>query len=144
LAAYDRRALGLARNGIALHVASRRLSGETEAEIRAGFAQLFAELRVAIDADDPVRLMVFLEMDAAAEVPEITDACWHILSKSPESVMCGTARMVVKRKGAAHPAVLACTLLPYDERFELGATLAAASCALSLQAAAAEWVYQII
>ncbi|MFZ3236150.1 MAG: radical SAM protein [Stellaceae bacterium] len=117
----------LARNGFALHVASRRLSGESEAEIRAGFARLFDELGVAIDAADPVRLMVFPEMDAAADVPEITEACWGILGKSPADVMCASARMVVKRKGAARPAVLACTLLPYDERFELGATLAAAS-----------------
>ncbi len=118
--------LWLAANGFALHVASRRLSGETEAAIRAGFARLFAGLGVAIDADDPVALMVFPEMDAAVDVPEITEACWGILGKSPESVMCATARMVVKRKGAARPAVLACTLLPYDERFELGPTLAEA------------------
>jgi radical SAM family protein len=119
--------LWLAANGFALHVASRRLSGETEAAIRAGFARLFAGLGVAIDADDPVALMVFPEMDAAVDVPEITEACWGILGKSSESVMCATARMVVKRKGAARPAVLACTLLPYDERFELGPTLAEAS-----------------
>jgi MoaA/NifB/PqqE/SkfB family radical SAM enzyme len=124
--------LWLARNGFALHVASRRLSGETEPQIRAGFARLFAELGVAIDANDPVRLMVFPEMDTAADVLEITEACWGILGKSPESVMCATARMVVKRKGAARPAVLACTLLPYDERFELGPTLAAASGAVPL------------
>ena len=117
----------LARNGFSLHVASRRLSGETEAEIRAGFARLFDELGVPIDAADPVRLMVFPEMDAAADVPEITEACWGILGKSPKNVMCATARMVVKRKGAERPAVLACTLLPYDERFELGPTLIAAS-----------------
>ena len=122
----------LARNGFSLHVASRRLSGESEAEIRNGFARLFDELGVAIDATDPVRLMVFPEMDAAADVPEITEACWGILGKSPESVMCASARMVVKRKGALRPAVLACTLLPYDERFELGATLAAASGAVPL------------
>jgi hypothetical protein len=37
--------------------------------------------------------------------------------------------MVVKRKGAAFPAVIACTctLLPYDPRFELRRTLAEAS-----------------
>ncbi len=34
--------------------------------------------------------------------------------------------MIVKRKGAEHPAVLACTLLAYDRQFELGATLAQA------------------
>jgi len=37
--------------------------------------------------------------------------------------MCATSRMVVKRKGAERPAVVACTLLPYDPQFELGATL---------------------
>ena len=122
----------LARNGFSLHVASRRLSGESETEIRSGFAGLFAELGVAIDVDDPVALMVFPEMDTAADVPEITEACWGILGKSPESVMCATSRMVVKRKGAAHPAVIACTLLPYDPRFELGRTLAEAGVAVPL------------
>jgi len=122
----------LARNGFSLHVASRRLSGEPEAAIRSGFASLFAELGVAIDANNPVALMVFPEMDAATDVPEITEACWGILGKSPESVMCATSRMVVKRKGAAHPAVMACTLLPYDPRFELGSTLAEASVAVPL------------
>ena len=122
----------LARNGFSLHVASRRLSGEPEDVIRAGFAGLFAELGVPIDANDPVALMVFPEMDAAADVPEITEACWGILGKSPESVMCATSRMVVRRKGAALPAVIACTLLPYDPRFELGRTLAEASGAVPL------------
>jgi MoaA/NifB/PqqE/SkfB family radical SAM enzyme len=117
----------LARNGFSLNVASRQLSGEPETAIRAGFADLFAELDVAIDADDPVALMVFPEMDPFADVPEITDACWGILGKSPESVMCATSRMVVKRKGAARPAVIACTLLPYDPQFELGRTLAEAA-----------------
>jgi hypothetical protein len=124
--------LWLARNGFSPHVASRRLSGEPEAAIRSGFAGLFAELGIAIDAADPVELTVFPEMDAAADVPEITEACWSILGKSPESVMCATSRMVVKRKGDPHPVVFACTLLPYDSRFELGRTLAAASGAVPL------------
>ena len=46
--------------------------------------------------------------------------------------MCATSRMVVKRKGASLPAVLACTLLPYDPRFEFGGTLAEASGAVPL------------
>jgi radical SAM family protein len=123
--------LWLARNGFSPHVASRRLSGEPEAAIRSGFATLFAELGLAIDAADPVALTVFPEMDAA-DVPEITDACWGILGKSPEMVMCATSRMVVKRKGDAHPVVLACTLLPYGSRFERGRTLDAASGAVPL------------
>src|SRR5438477_463837 len=44
----------LAANGFAVAVASRRLSGESEAVLRQGFARLFDELGVAIDAADPV------------------------------------------------------------------------------------------
>ena len=37
--------------------------------------------------------------------------------------MCASCRMVVKRKGAEAPTVLACTLLPYAPEFEMGSTL---------------------
>lgn len=118
----------LAQHGFATHVAGRAaFGGEGEAALRAGFARLFAEHDIPIDAADPVALMLFPEMDAAADVPEITTACWGILGTSPDSLMCASARMVVKRRGAAAPAVLACTLLPYDPQFELGATLAEAA-----------------
>jgi uncharacterized Fe-S cluster-containing radical SAM superfamily protein len=122
----------LARNGFAIDVAGRRFSGEPEQELRAGFGRLFAELDVPIDAADPVRLMLFPEMDAQRDVPEITTACWNILHKSPDDVMCASARMVVKRKDAATPTVLACTLLAYDPQFELGRTLAEAARPVSL------------
>jgi hypothetical protein len=122
----------LARNGFVIDVAGRRFSGEPEADLRAGFAQLFAELGVAVDAFDPVRLMLFPEMDANRDVPEITTSCWGILNRSPSDVMCASARMVVKRKGAASPVVLACTLLAYDPQFELGRTLAEAARPVSL------------
>ena len=122
----------LARNGFAMDVAGRRFSGEPEAELRAGFARLFAELDVPIDAGDPVRLMLFPEMDVQRDVPEITTACWGILHKSPDDVMCASARMVVKHKDAAAPSVLACTLVPYDRQFELGRTLAEAARPVSL------------
>ena len=118
--------LWLARNGFAVSAASRRLSGESEPEIRSGFAGLFGERGVNIDAADPMALTVFPEMDPEADVPEITDSCWGILGKSPQDVMCAGSRMVVKFKGAAGPTVIACTLLPYDSRFDLGPTLAGA------------------
>ncbi len=118
--------LWLARNGFAVDVAGRRFTSETEDALRAGYARLFGELGIEVDAHDPVRLMLFPEMDPARDVPEITTACWDILRKSPNDVMCASARMVVKRKGADAPAVLACTLLAYDPRFELGRTLAEA------------------
>jgi hypothetical protein len=122
----------LADNGFSINVASRYLSGEPEAVLRRGFARLFAELGIALDADDPVALMIFPEMDATVDVPEITEACWGILGKSPESVMCATSRMVVKHKGAAPPSVIACTLLPYDPLWDLGPSLAGASGPVSL------------
>ena len=114
----------LAQSGFDVHVAGRRFSDESEEQVRAGYARLFAELGVAIDAASPVSLVLFPEMDTRVDVPEITTACWGILKKSPDSVMCASARMVVKRKGAERPAVVACTLLPYDPQFELGNTLA--------------------
>ncbi len=117
----------LARHGFAVDVAGRRFSGESEAALRAGFARLFAELDVPVDAEDPVSLMLFPEMDSQRDVPEITTACWGILHKSPDDVMCASARMVVKRAGADAPAVLACTLLAYDAQFEMGRTLAEAA-----------------
>ena len=80
-----------------------------------------------VDAYDPVRLMLFPEMEPERDVPEITTACWGILHKSPDDVMCAGARMVVKRRDAPHPVVLACTLLAYDPRFEMGTTLKEAS-----------------
>jgi hypothetical protein len=62
-------------------------------------------------------------MDAGADIAEISTECWGILDKSPEEVMCATSRMVVHRKGEAAPRVAACTLLPYDPQFDLGASL---------------------
>jgi uncharacterized Fe-S cluster-containing radical SAM superfamily protein len=118
----------LAREGFQIHVAGRvGFARDGEAAMRAGYAALFAENGITVDASDPVALMLFPEMDAGRDVPEITTACWGILNKSPDSLMCASSRMVVKRKGAGRPAVLACTLLAYDARFELGATLAEAS-----------------
>lgn len=122
----------LAQNGFKLDVAGRRFTGETEDSLRTGFAALFAEHGIPVDAHDPVRLMLFPEMEPERDVPEITTACRSILHKTPDDVMCSGARMVVKRKDAPAPVVLACTLLAYDPRFEMGTTLAEASAPVSL------------
>ena len=113
--------------GFALCVAGRTLWGEDPASLRAGYARLFAERGLAIDAADPVALVLFPEMDARADVPEITESCFEKLHVDPDTLMCASSRMLVKRRGAARPVVLPCTLLPYDARFELGETLAAAA-----------------
>ncbi len=122
----------LARNGFAVDVASRMLTDETEDTLRAGFARLFAALDLPIDAHDPVRLTIFPQMDPGRDVPEITEACWGILHRSPDSVMCASARMVVRHRDAARPVVVACTLLPYDPAFALGGTLAEAAATVPL------------
>jgi hypothetical protein len=116
----------LSGEGFSLAVAGRRLTQESEADARAGYAARFEALGVAVDALDPARLVLFPEMDASADAPEITTACWGILGKSPDDLMCASSRMVVKRRGAARPTVVACTLTPYDAQFELGGTLAQA------------------
>jgi hypothetical protein len=66
-------------------------------------------------------------MDMQADVPEITERCWGLLDVDPDGIMCASSRMVAKRKGADRPAVLACTLVAYDPRFEMGTTLAEAA-----------------
>ncbi|WP_306114002.1 MULTISPECIES: radical SAM protein [unclassified Roseovarius] len=119
-------------NGIRMAVAGRTVWGETDAQSRDGYRALYARHGFEIDADNPGETVLFPEMDETAEVPEITTACWDILGKSPDAVMCASSRMVVKRKGAATPAVLACTLLPYAPEFELGTTLAEAERDVSL------------
>ncbi|MEQ8859436.1 MAG: radical SAM protein [Pseudomonadales bacterium] len=113
----------LSDRGFRLSVAGRTRWGEQEPALRQGYAALFAAEGIAVDADDPQTLVLFPEMDASAEVPEITEACWDILGVEPVQMMCAGSRMVVKRRGAAAPAVVACTLLPYDGRFELGRRL---------------------
>ncbi|WP_323779674.1 radical SAM protein [Leisingera sp.] len=113
-------------NGVQMTVAGRTLWDESEADARDGYAALFAAHGFAIDAYNPGQTILFPEMDETVEVPEITSDCWSILGKSPDSVMCASSRMVVKRKGAKSPAVLACTLLPYAPEFEMGETLAEA------------------
>jgi hypothetical protein len=114
----------LAVQGFNLAVAGRTLDGEGAEEARAGYQALFEGMGLALDASNPAALVLFPEMDARVDVPEITTACWGILHKDPADLMCASSRMVVKRRGADRPAVVACTLLPYDPQFELGPDLA--------------------
>ena len=116
----------LAGNGFRIDVAGRTQWGESDEAMRAGFAALFTDHDIPVDAADPARMVLFPEMDATEDVPEITEQCWDILGVAPSDIMCASSRMVVKRKGADKPVVVTCTLLPYDEEFEVGATLAEA------------------
>jgi hypothetical protein len=119
----------LARNGFNLAICGRTCWGEDESLARAGYAALFSTRGWPVDADNRGELVLLPEMDERIEVPEITTACWSILGKAPAELMCASSRMVVKRRGAEKPVVLPCTLLPYIEAFEMGATLAEAATA---------------
>lgn len=117
----------LSDNNFSIDVAGRTRWGENEDELRNGFDAFFKEHSIKIDAYDKKRLMLFPEMDEEATVPEITTACWGILDVDPKDMMCSTSRMVVKHKADNKPSVMACTLLAYDQQFNMGQTLKEAS-----------------
>ena len=124
--AFDKTVTGmkwLSENGFTMAVAGRSVFGDSDADSRRGYAEFYIENGFNIDPQNAGMTVLFPEMDENIEVPEITTACWSILDVSPDAVMCSSSRMVVKRRGADKPAVLACTLLPYAPEFELGETL---------------------
>lgn len=122
----------LSENGFTLNIAGRAAFAESESVARAGYRDLIVTHGWDINADDPAALMLFPEMDAEKDVPEITTACWDILSVSPDSLMCATSRMLVRRKGEDKPRLLACTLLWDDVQFDMGGTIAEATRPVSL------------
>jgi hypothetical protein len=124
--AFDKTLIGmkwLRDNGLRMAVAGRSAFEDSDTDSRTGYGAFYDEHGFNIDSSNPGMTVLFPEMDESVEVPEVTTACWGILKKSPNAVMCSSSRMVVKRKGAAKPAVLACTLLPYSPEFELGTSL---------------------
>ncbi|HEX9965980.1 MAG TPA: radical SAM protein [Allosphingosinicella sp.] len=110
----------LEANGFRTAIAGRQLPGEGLDAARAGYAALCRREGLAAEAG----LVLFPAMDASADVPEITTACWDILHVARGAMMCASSRMIVKARGAVRPHVVACTLLPYDPQFALGETLA--------------------
>ncbi|MDZ7670228.1 MAG: radical SAM protein [Gammaproteobacteria bacterium] len=114
----------LSAHGFNLRVAGRTFWNEDEHAMRKGFSDLFVSLGIGVDAHDPAALVLFPEMTPDTDVPEITTECWDILGVRPADIMCASSRMVIKHKGAAHPVVAACTLLPYELEFNLAETLA--------------------
>ena len=122
----------LNENGFNFTIAGRTCWNEEESDLRLGFADLFKRENINLDANNIDELILFPEMDEQAEPPEITQSCWGMLGMSPTDIMCASSRMIVKRKGAEKPAVIACTLLPYEAEFELGQSLKTASKKVSL------------
>ena len=104
-------------------LATRLLWGEQEDLLRENFNQFISNYNLKLNAKSEHQLVTFAEMDEKTDTPEITTACWNILGKNPDNIMCSWSRMVVKKKGAQKPSVIACTLLPYEDEFDLGHTL---------------------
>ena len=117
----------LSEKGFTLSIAGRTVWDEDEGALRTGYGRLFKEIGLNLNPHNPVDLVLFPEMDEMVDVPEITTDCWSILDISPEAMMCASSRMVVKKKGSDRPVVVPCTLLPYDDRFEMGHSLADAA-----------------
>ena len=113
----------LSENGFRLALAGRTIWGEEEHVARNGYSRLIADVQLSIDPNNPSELVLFPEIRPDGDPPEITTACWGILNKDPDDLMCASQRMVVKRKGAKRASVVACTLLPYEKQFDLGETL---------------------
>lgn len=117
----------LADNRFRVAIAGRQILTEDDAEARQAYGALASRIGLEIDPSDTKQLVLFPEMIPNDDPPEITTACWDILDKDPADIMCADQRMVIKRKGAASASVTACTLLAYDEAFELGTSLAEAT-----------------
>ena len=113
----------LSKHSFTIAIAGRMHWKEDENSVRQGFRELFESQSYNIDPDDSTQLVLFPEMDVNEEVPEITVDCWDILGKKPSQMMCATSRMIVKRKYREKPSVVSCTLLPYEEEFDLGESL---------------------
>ncbi len=108
--------------GFNISIAGRSLTSESSDEARAGYQKLLSDSEIHLNLT-AANLVIFPEMDAMEDVPEITIDCWGILKKTPAMQMCSSERMIVKKKGKGAAQVQACTLLAYDEEFNMGSTL---------------------
>jgi molybdenum cofactor biosynthesis enzyme MoaA len=113
----------LNENNFNYTLATRLLWDEKEEDLRKNFGTFIKNNNLRLDTNSPKQLVTFAEMDEKIDTPEITTSCWDILKKDPNDVMCSWSRMVVRKKNSKSPSVIACTLLPYADEFDLGETL---------------------
>jgi len=113
----------LVDNGIQVTIAGRSLANESISDALIGYQALLNQYSINILVADGSNMVIFPEMSSSKDVPEITTSCWDILGIQPHQQMCATERMVVKRKGTNETEVLPCTLIAYDEAFNLGKSL---------------------
>jgi MoaA/NifB/PqqE/SkfB family radical SAM enzyme len=113
----------LNENNFNYTLATRLLWNEKEEDLRKNFGTFIKNNNLRLDTYSPKELVTFAEMDEKIDTPEITTSCWDILNKDPNDIMCSWSRMVVRKKNSKNPSVIACTLLPYADEFNLGETL---------------------
>ncbi len=113
----------LNQNNFNYTLATRLLWSEQEDQLRDNFNQFIDTYNLKLDSKSKEQLVTFTEMDEKVDTPEITTDCWNILGKNPDDMMCSWSRMVVKKKGSEKPSVISCTLLPYEDEFDLGKNL---------------------
>ena len=111
----------MSENDFNFTVAGRSLVTDSIIDTRKKYLELF--LKEDINLKTPEEIIIFPEMNAKKNPPEITEQCWSILDKTPSSLMCAKERMIVKHKGDITTTVMPCTLLAYDQQFRLGETL---------------------
>ncbi|MCP4912041.1 MAG: radical SAM protein [Oligoflexia bacterium] len=111
----------LYKSGFNISIAGRSLTSESMDAAQSGYQKLLNSYDINIDLKE--KMVIFPEMEKEKEVPEITTECWGILNKTPEQQMCSGERMIVKRKGEDHLRVQACTLLAYQDEFDMGRNL---------------------
>jgi len=111
----------LNENGFNISIAGRSLIDESQTQSLAGHKHLLESKEIHLDLKS--KLVIFPEMLSGRDVPEITTNCWNILDIKPDDQMCASERMIIKKKGEDHPVVMPCTLLAYDEKFNLGTSL---------------------
>lgn len=113
----------LVNMGFHVSIAGRSLSSENMQQSLAGYQATLRHYGIDLTLCVGENMVIFPEMSTTKDVPEITTECWDILGVHPHQQMCASERMVVKRKGANKPVVLPCTLIAYNEKFELGHSL---------------------
>ena len=109
----------LSKNNFNINIASRIIN-KNEKLVRQGFAKLFAEYNLKIDAYNKEDLVLFPEMNLCADTPEITKDCWDVLNNSPKNMMCSNSRMIVKRREDSKTHIVSCTLIPFEKDFSYG------------------------
>jgi sulfatase maturation enzyme AslB (radical SAM superfamily) len=113
----------LVKNNIHTSIAGRSLKKEPSDLALQGYQDLLTSKAINLKLYLGENIVIFPEMDQNKDVPEITVGCWDILNINPSDQMCSSERMIIKKKGNTDLTVMPCTLLAYDEQFELGTTL---------------------